>query len=63
MTPSLGLIAMLTGEIAANLEHMKTLAIHQMNDAELDHFADLVRDLRLAADSLSRHIQQIQEQS
>ena len=37
--PSVGLIAMWTGELVANVEHMKDMAIHQMDDAQLDQFA------------------------
>lgn len=63
MKPSTGLIAMWTGQIVANVDHMRHMAIHQMNDAELDQFANYVRDLGYAAESLSKYIQQAQEQA
>jgi hypothetical protein len=63
MKPSVGLIAMWTGEICANVDHMRHMAIHQMTDAELDQFANYVRDLSHSASSLSKYIQQTQEQA
>lgn len=54
---------MWTGQIVANVDHMRHMAIHQMNDAELDQFANYVRDLGYAVESLSKYIQQAQEQA
>jgi hypothetical protein len=61
--PSIGMIAMWTGELCANLEHMKSMAIHQMDDAQLDEFAKYVRDAGHAITSLSKYVKQCQEES
>ena len=58
---SVGIIALWTGEICANVDHMRHMALHQMNDTELDQFYDFVRDLCHSASSLSKYIQQAQE--
>lgn len=60
--PSVGLIAMWTGELSANLEHMKSMAIHQMDDAELDQFAKYVRDANYALAALIKYVKDAQEQ-
>ena len=59
--PSVGLIAMWTGELVANLEHMKDMAIHQMDDAELDLFAKYVRDAGYSITSLAKYVKECQE--
>jgi len=58
MNASVGLIAMWTGELSANVEHMKTMAIHQMNECELDEFAKYLRDANHALSSLSNYVKQ-----
>ena len=60
--PSVGLIAMWTGELSANLEHMKSMAIHQMDDAQLDEFAKYVRDANYSLASLTKYVKDEQEQ-
>ena len=60
--PSVGLIAMLTGELSANLEHMKSMAIHQMDDAQLDEFAKFVRDASYSLAALTKYVKECQEQ-
>lgn len=63
MKPSVGVIALWTGELSANLEHMKNMAIHQMDDAQLDEFAKYVRDANYALASLSKYVKECQENS
>tara|TARA_R110002126_G_scaffold27655_1_gene92747 strand:+ start:241 stop:435 length:195 start_codon:yes stop_codon:yes gene_type:complete len=60
--PSIGMIAMWVGELSANLEHMKSMAIHQMDDAQLDEFAKYVRDANYAIASLTGYVKDAQEQ-
>ena len=61
--PSVGLIALWTGELMANVENMKNMAIHQMDDAQLDKFADFVRLAGYSLSSISKYVQKTQEQS
>ena len=60
--PSVGLIAMWTGELIANVEHMKSMAIHQMDDVQLDEFAKYVRDANYSLASLTKYVKDEQEQ-
>ena len=60
--PSVGLIAMWTGELIANVEHMKSMAIHQMDDVQLDEFAKYVRDANYSLASLAKYVKDEQEQ-
>jgi len=59
--PSVGLIAMWTGELCANVEHMKDMAIHQMDDAQLDRFANFVRQAGYPFDALAKYVKECQE--
>jgi hypothetical protein len=61
--PSVGLIALWTGELVANVEHMKDMAIHQMDDAYLDQFAKYVRDANYSLASLTKYVKECQENS
>jgi hypothetical protein len=61
--PSVGLIALWTGELVANLEHMKDMAIHQMDDAQLDQFADFVRLAGYSLASIAKYVKECQENS
>jgi hypothetical protein len=63
MSASVGLIALWTGELTANVEHMKSMAIHQMNDAELDQFAKYVKEVGYSISSLSKYVKECQENS
>ena len=63
MSASVGLIALWTGELTANVEHMKSMAIHQMNDAELDQFAKYVKEVGYSIFSLSKYVKECQENS
>ena len=44
MNASVGLIALWTGELCANVEHMKAMSIHQMNEEDLARFAKYVKE-------------------
>jgi hypothetical protein len=61
--PSVGLIAMWTGELIANVENMKNMAIHQMDDAQLDKFADFVRLAGYSLASIAKYVKDEQENS
>ena len=63
MSASVGLIALWTGELTANVEHMKSMAIHQMNDAELDQFAKYVKEVGYSISSLAKYVKECQENS
>ena len=60
--PSVGIIALWVGELSANLEHMKSMALHQMDDAQLDEFAKYVRDANYSLASLTKYVKDEQEQ-
>ena len=60
--PSVGLIALWTGELVANVEHIKDMAIHQMDDAQLDQFAKYVKEAGYALASLTKYVKECQEQ-
>jgi len=60
---SVGLIAMWTGELCANVEHMRNMAIHKMTDDDLDQFAKYVREAGHAITSLSKYVKECQEES
>lgn len=53
---------MWTGELIANVEHMKSMAIHQMDDSQLDEFAKYVRDANYSLASLTKYVKDEQEQ-
>lgn len=63
MRASVGLLALWTGQLTANVEHIKDMAIHQMTDEELEKFAKFVRDAGYALSSISKYVQDIQEQA
>ena len=63
MKPSVGLIAMWTGEICANVDHMRHMAIHQMDDAQLDKFAEFVRLAGYSLASIAKYVKDEQEQA
>ena len=60
---SVGLVAMWTGELCANVEHMRCMAIHKMTDDDLDLFAKYVREAGNAITSLSKYVKECQENS
>ena len=53
---------MWTGELCANVEHMRGMAIHKMTDEDLDQFAKYVREAGHAITSLSKYVKECQEQ-
>ena len=59
--PSVGLIALWTGQLTANVEHMSNMAIHQMNDDELDCFSKYVANAGYALASISKYVKEQQE--
>ena len=61
MKAHVGLISLWTGQIEANMEHIKNMCIHQMNDEKVDQFAEYVRHVGYAINSLSKHIKEVQE--
>lgn len=60
--PSVGLVAMWTGELCANVEHMKDMSIHKMTDADLDQFAKYVNKVLWNVQSISKYVKECQEQ-
>lgn len=62
MRASVGLLALWTGQLSANVEHMRNMAIHQMNDVEIEQFAKLVRDAGYAISSITKYVKEVQEQ-
>jgi hypothetical protein len=63
MKAAVGLIAMWTGQLEANVSHMQSMAIHQMDDKALDQFAIFVRDAGFAISHISKYVKECQEQS
>ena len=63
MKPSVGLLALWTGQLTANVEHIKDMAIHQMNDSELEKFAKFVKEAGYALSAINKYVQDIQEQA
>ena len=53
---------MWTGELCANVEHMRSMAIHKMTDEDLDLFAKYVREAGNAITSISKYVKECQEQ-
>lgn len=63
MSASVGLIALWTGELCANVAHMKSMSIHQMTDADLDLFDKYVKNAGYALASIAKYVTEKQEQS
>lgn len=61
MSASVGLIALWTGELSANLEHMKDMAIHQMTEEDLDRFAGYVNKAKWSIESIAKYVKEKQE--
>jgi len=61
MKPSVGLIALWTGALLANVEHIKDMSIHQMTDQDLDQFAKFVKESGYSLASLSKYVKECQE--
>jgi hypothetical protein len=59
--PSLGLIAFWTGQLDANMEHIRNMAIHQMDDARLEQFEKYVRQASHSIKAIEKHIKDVQE--
>jgi hypothetical protein len=63
MSAHIGLIALWTGELCANVEHIKDMAIHEMDEVKLERFADFVRHAGYALASIAKYIKEEQERS
>jgi hypothetical protein len=61
MKAAVGLIALWTGHLDANISHMRHMCIHQMEDKELDEFAIYVRDAGWALSAISKYVKECQE--
>jgi hypothetical protein len=61
MKAHVGLIAMWTGQIKGNMEHVETMCLHQMDDAKLEQFEKYIRDIGYSVAAITRHIKQVQE--
>jgi hypothetical protein len=61
MKAHVGLIALWTGQIKGNMEHIESMCIHQMNDDQLDQFEKYIRDVGYCIASISKHIAKVQE--
>ena len=61
--PSVGIIALWTGELVANVEHMKDMSIHTMTDADLDQFAKYVNKVLWNVQSIAKYVKEKQEES
>ena len=60
---SVGIIALWTGQLCANVEHMKDMSIHKMTDADLDRFAKYVSQVVWSAQSIEKYVKKTQEES
>jgi len=61
MKAHVGLIALWTGQIKGNMEHVEVMCIHQMDDAKLEQFEKYIRDIGYSVAAITRHIKQVQE--
>jgi len=61
MKAHVGLIALWTGQIKGNMEHVEAMCIHQMNDAQLEQFEKYIRDIGYKIAAITSHIKQVQE--
>ena len=61
MKAHVGLIALWTGQIKGNMEHVESMSIHQMDDAQLEQFEKYIRDIGYSIAAITRHITQVQE--
>jgi len=43
------------------MEHVETMCIHQMDDAQLEQFEKYIRDIGYSIAAITRHITQVQE--
>jgi len=58
---SVGLIALWTGELSTNIENMKNMCIHKMNDDELEQFGIFARNASYSLLSISKYVKEQQE--
>lgn len=63
MSASVGLLALWTGELVANVKHMESMAIHQMSDDDLDLYAKYVQQASYSIASILKYVTEQQEQA
>jgi hypothetical protein len=56
MKPSVGLLALWTGQASANMDHMQDMCIHEMSADELDRFAVFVRQAKHAIEAIDKYV-------
>jgi hypothetical protein len=61
MDISVGLIALWTGELVANVEHMKDMAIHQMTEEDIGRFEKYVNQAKWSIESIAKYVKEKQE--
>ena len=61
MAASVGLIALWTGELTTNIEHMKYMAIHAMSEEKLDLFAKYVRQAKSSIENIEKYVKEQRE--
>ena len=62
MNASVGLIALWTGELSANVDHMKSMSIHQMGEDDLARFAKYASKVEFAATSIAKYVKEKREE-
>ena len=63
MSASVGLIALWTGELSANVDHMRSMSIHQLDEKDLALFAKYVYKVEQNAQAIAKYVKEKQEQS
>lgn len=61
MNAAVGLLALWTGQLSANVSHMQAMAIHQMDDKELDQFSEYVSQVTYSIASIAKYVTECQE--
>ncbi|MEY4345271.1 MAG: hypothetical protein RL032_1103 [Pseudomonadota bacterium] len=61
MSASVGLIALWTGELCANVEHIRHMAIHQMSEEDLAQFAKFVFKAEQGIQCLAKYVKEQRE--
>ena len=62
MSASVGLIALWTGELAANVDHMRSMSIHQMSEGDLAQFAKFAYKAEQSIQTLSKYVKEKREE-
>jgi hypothetical protein len=61
MAASVGLIALWTGELCANVDHMRSMSIHQLDELDLAQFARYVSKVEQNAQAIAKYIKEQRE--